>query len=254
LLDTAHVGHTGAAGPAASGDAEARNFRASRLQAVLYYSPSRVGTWRSLVAHLNGVQGVASSNLAVPTSLGPVGRTAMPDAEGNLFLFEPIELRAEYDARIKTLKGLLPEARENRGRLMFREDEVRRRPVPTFDVGKTREDLGALSARKRKLNDAIQRANFDHRIMVGGEETSLSQALEFRKSVNEEIGELTAAMTEAAYERIIHKEERDIVETPERSYADVRRALEEKRLLFRELNRKLRAAAYEVTVRFRDEA
>ena len=26
-----------------------------------------VGTWRSLVAHLLGVQGVASSNLAVPT-------------------------------------------------------------------------------------------------------------------------------------------------------------------------------------------
>ena len=27
-----------------------------------------VGTWRSLVAHLLGVQGVASSNLAVPTT------------------------------------------------------------------------------------------------------------------------------------------------------------------------------------------
>ena len=27
-----------------------------------------VGTWRSLVAHLHGVQGVASSNLAVPTN------------------------------------------------------------------------------------------------------------------------------------------------------------------------------------------
>jgi hypothetical protein len=26
------------------------------------------GTWRSLGAHLNGVQGVASSNLAVPTN------------------------------------------------------------------------------------------------------------------------------------------------------------------------------------------
>ncbi len=26
-----------------------------------------VGTWRSLVAHLNGVQGVAGSNPAVPT-------------------------------------------------------------------------------------------------------------------------------------------------------------------------------------------
>ena len=28
---------------------------------------ARVGTWRSLVAYLNGVQVVASSNLAVPT-------------------------------------------------------------------------------------------------------------------------------------------------------------------------------------------
>ena len=28
----------------------------------------KIGTWRSLEAHLNGVQGVASSNLAVPTS------------------------------------------------------------------------------------------------------------------------------------------------------------------------------------------
>ena len=27
----------------------------------------KIGTWRSLEAHLNGVQGVASSNLAVPT-------------------------------------------------------------------------------------------------------------------------------------------------------------------------------------------
>jgi hypothetical protein len=32
-----------------------------------YPSPT-VGPWRSLVAHLNGVQGVASSNLAGPTS------------------------------------------------------------------------------------------------------------------------------------------------------------------------------------------
>ena len=37
-------------------------------------TPSRVigftgGTWRSLVAHLHGVQGVPSSNLGVPTNL-----------------------------------------------------------------------------------------------------------------------------------------------------------------------------------------
>lgn len=177
----------------------------------------------------------------------------MPDANGNLNLFEAIELRAEYDARIKTLKGLLPETRENRSRLVFRDDEVRRRPVRSFDLGEVREELGTLSARKRRLNEAIQRANFDNRVLIGGEEMSLSQALELRKSVNEEIGELTAAVVEAAYERIIHKEERDIVEAPERDYAEVRRALEEKRLLFRDLNRKLRAAAYEITIGFKDE-
>jgi hypothetical protein len=32
------------------------------------FSMPAVGTWRSLVAHLHGVQGVASSNLAVPTN------------------------------------------------------------------------------------------------------------------------------------------------------------------------------------------
>jgi hypothetical protein len=29
------------------------------------------GVWRSLVAHLHGVQGVASSNLATPTKIKP---------------------------------------------------------------------------------------------------------------------------------------------------------------------------------------
>jgi hypothetical protein len=39
------------------------------LQAVArVFSMPAVGTWRSLVAHLHGVQGVASSNLAVPTN------------------------------------------------------------------------------------------------------------------------------------------------------------------------------------------
>ena len=31
------------------------------------YNPQLVGAWRSLVAHLHGVQGVASSNPAAPT-------------------------------------------------------------------------------------------------------------------------------------------------------------------------------------------
>ena len=39
-------------------------------------------------------------------------------AEGNrLYLYEALELRAEYDARLKTLRDCLPEARKNRDRL-----------------------------------------------------------------------------------------------------------------------------------------
>ena len=51
-----------------------------------------------------------------------------------LQLYEALELRAEYDARIKTLKDCLPETRQNRGRLLFHDDEVMRRPSSDFDM------------------------------------------------------------------------------------------------------------------------
>ena len=41
--------------------------RASRTAYFGYHSRP-VGAWRSLVAHLHGVQGVASSNLVAPTN------------------------------------------------------------------------------------------------------------------------------------------------------------------------------------------
>lgn|GEM_PF-1528342 len=41
----------------------------------------------------------------------------MPDTKNKLFLYEALELRAEYDARVKTLKDCLPETKQNRERL-----------------------------------------------------------------------------------------------------------------------------------------
>ena len=38
----------------------------------------------------------------------------MPDESNQLYLYEALELRAEYDARIKTLKDCLSETRQNR--------------------------------------------------------------------------------------------------------------------------------------------
>jgi len=178
----------------------------------------------------------------------------VPDTENRLYLYEAIELRAEYDARVKTLKALLPEARENRARFSLRrDDDARYRPVPAFVVDDTREELGAVEVRKRKLNNAIQRANLDRTVTIDGRTLDLAEALELRKSVNERLGELTTQLAAAAYERVVYKEDRDIVERPEVDYERTGAALESARRLFRELNRALRAVAHEVVVDFRDE-
>lgn len=178
----------------------------------------------------------------------------MPDERNNLYLYEAIELRSEYDARIKVLRSVLPEARETRDRFAFRrEDEVRYRPSAGFNVDDARDELNRLSIKRRKLNVAIQKVNFDARVRAGRDEVSLSEALELRKLVNEQIGELSTQLAKSAYDRVLYKEERDIVEAPDVPYADVREQLEDKRRQFRELNRNLRAAAHEVVVDFKDE-
>lgn len=52
-----------------------------------------------------------------------------------LRLYEALELRAEYDARLKSLKDCLPEYRREHRRYNFdREEQSRSRPSPDFDV------------------------------------------------------------------------------------------------------------------------
>lgn len=178
----------------------------------------------------------------------------MADAKNHLFLYEALELRAEYDARIKTLKECLPEAKQNRGRFsMLREDDGQYRPSPDFDVAEVREQLRVLEFKRRKLNSAIQQANFQHQIDLRGENLTLNEALEMRKGLNEQLGELHTQVVKAAYQRVIYKEDRDIVEPNELSYSDSVKVLDMARVAFRELNRKIRAAAFTVSVEFRDE-
>jgi len=171
-----------------------------------------------------------------------------------LRLYEALELRAEYDARLKTLKDCLPEAhREHRHFRFDREEYSRSRPSPDFDLAQVRQQLKSLEFRRRKLNTAIQEANFQHQVEFGGETLRLSEALELRKGLNTQLGELHTQLVEAAYQRVIYKEDRDIVEDNERSYAECATALEEARLSFRALNRAIRAAAFVVEVDFQDE-
>jgi hypothetical protein len=57
----------------------------------------------------------------------------------------------------------------------------------------------------------------------------------------------------SAYEKVIYKEGRDIVEENELSYTSSVDDLDQARVAFRELNRKLRQASFETLVEFEDE-
>ena len=113
--------------------------------------------------------------------------------------------------------------------------------------------MRALEFKRRKLNAAIQRANFEHRIEHGGGDLSLTEALETRKALNGRLGELHTQVVDSAYERVLHKEERDIVEENELPYDDCRTRLDEACVEFRRLNRQIRAASFEVEVEYADE-
>jgi hypothetical protein len=171
-----------------------------------------------------------------------------------LYLYEALELRSEYDGRIKTVRDCLPETRQNRDRLSFtREDEGRRRTSPDFDLAEARKNLRNLEFKRRKLNAAIQETNYKERIDFASEPMNLNEALETRKGLNERIGELHTLVVKSAYQRVIYKEGRDIVEENEVTYGDSVKNLEDARLAFRELNRKIRRVSFEAVVDFQDE-
>ena len=171
-----------------------------------------------------------------------------------LFIYEALELRSEYDARIKTFKDTLPETRQNRDRLFYtRDDDGRRRPSPDFDMAEVRRQLRKLEVKRRKLNSAIQQANFNSRVDYREESINLNEALEARKSLNEQIGELHTQVVDSAFEKVIYKEGRDIVEENELSYTSSVDDLDSARLAFRELNCILRKASFETRIEFADD-
>ena len=178
----------------------------------------------------------------------------MPTEQKRLYLYEALELRAEYDARIKTLRDCLPETRRNRDRLgMYRNEELQLRAADDFDVAAVQESLRALEHKRRKLNNAIQRANYAHTVNATGELLDLSEALEVRKGMSDRIGELHTQSVQSAYVRVIYKEGRDIVEPNDATFAASMAQLESARRAFRDLNRALRAASFTVVVDFTDE-
>ncbi len=171
----------------------------------------------------------------------------------SLYLHEALELRSEYDARIQTIKDCLERSRGGRRSALWHDERGKRRPSPDFDPADQRERLRMLEVKRRKLNSAIQKANYETSIECDGQSMNILEALDLRKAFNRRLGELVEQLADSAYETVIYKEDRDIVESSDLSYAECSDGLEQARLSFRMLNRKLRWASFETQVDFRDE-
>lgn len=151
----------------------------------------------------------------------------MPDEKKNLYLFESIELRKEYDRRIKLMEELLAEEDNGNDGLFRSREEDEKEPAPGFDAKKIEMELKKLKVKRMKLNQAIQEANFKYHIDINGESITIAEALDVRKNLLDDLKSISRRVIGSAYKRIIYKEKRDIVKNPRQpfqkaydSYAD----------------------------------
>ncbi|WP_372370924.1 hypothetical protein [Candidatus Uabimicrobium sp. HlEnr_7] len=172
----------------------------------------------------------------------------MNDSKRKLMLYEALELRSEYEKRIETCRACLPEFKAH-----SRQADVVFKVSPDFNAKTMRESFKKLEFKASKINIAIQQANFLNKIKLDNESITISEALEIRKKLNGQIQELHSQLVKSAYQRVIYKDDRDIVEPNEVSFTECSEGLEKARLRFRDLNRKIRRASFEIEIDFLDE-
>jgi hypothetical protein len=177
----------------------------------------------------------------------------MPDQKGNLYLFEAIELRNEYDRHIKLLESLV-EGEASKRDSYFRDNrEEKKEPVAEFDVKVLAEKLKKIQTKRVKLNQAIQVANFECQVDFGGEKITLAESLEIRKNLLADLQALSQRVLNSAYKQIIHKEERDIVHEPKQSFKKSYEEYQNSLSKFRHLINQIHVANHENVVKFKDE-
>ncbi len=177
----------------------------------------------------------------------------MPDDNGNLYVFEAVELRNAYDRHIALLEQLVAEEQTKRDRLFPRTEEEEREPAADFDPKQIETQFKKLQTKRVKLNQAIQVSNFESHIMYQGEETSVAEALEIRKHVLADIQALSQRVQSSAYKRVIHKEERDIVHEPRHAFRQTYDEFQEKLRIVRQLMTQIHRANHQNMVKFKDE-
>ena len=169
----------------------------------------------------------------------------MPDKNNNIYLYEALELKNEYQRKINTLENLLPE-KTNTG---YSGSTYK----PEYNVEKVRGEISSLKTKLMKLNEEIQKTNFEVTVNTCDGEVSISTLLARRKELDNEITETKSLLQRSAFSTVTHMEERDIEEKPDLEFDKVYKKLENQREKFREFNRKIRKVQYETTLNFKDE-
>ena len=177
----------------------------------------------------------------------------MPDEKGNLYLFEAIALRNEYDRHVKLIEELLEESGSKKERLFRSSDEEEKEPASDFDPNEMRQRLKKLQTKRVKLNQAIQVANFEYKVDHDGEAISLAEALEIRKNLLADIEALSQRVVSSAYKRVIHKEERDIIREPRQPFKEGYGDFQELLSKLRNLVTAIHVVNHVSTVKFKDE-
>ena len=178
----------------------------------------------------------------------------MPDSKNNLYLYEALALRDAYDRQIDLLEEVLG---ETSGLKNFRSigsaDMARRQPADGFNEKEMRETLKKMRIKRVKLNNEIQAVNFTVKFEFEGESISVAEGLEIRKSIKEELKTLEDRVNASAYNNVIHKEERDIIEKPRFSFVETYSEYLAASTRLRMIQVALRAANHSFAVSFKDE-
>ncbi|MEW6087639.1 MAG: hypothetical protein AB1498_04985 [bacterium] len=176
----------------------------------------------------------------------------MSDNKNNLYIYEAIELRNEFDKHSKILENLIDEKRERKGFFSSREEDELQ-PSKDFNIESIQEKLKKLQTKRVKLNRELQLANLKSKFNYDGTEVSLSEALEIKKNLLKDIDVFTNRLTESAYVKVIHKEGRDIIKEPKQKFNDAYQSYENLLKKLRFLNQEIHKINHTEVINFKDE-
>lgn len=175
----------------------------------------------------------------------------MSNEKGKLYLFEAIELRNQFDRVIKLLDNVLNE--DNHNKSFLRNEEDIKEPAKDFDPNEIDDQLKKLQTKRVKLNQEIQKTNFNTHISFDGEEISLAEALDVRKNLIADLNFMSGKVKNSAYKKIIHKEERDIVQEPKISFLELYKKFNENLVRLKTLAKLIHIANHQTKIAFKEE-